>query len=234
MREAIEAAGGTMVTFAQCALGAGTRKYTTLALAAGAARHAAPLAAAQCTHGASGHDGVAYGRDEHGAPRARAAAAYPAGMNIAIANMLLSATADQEPAAQRHMARLDATGGRVGDGPSLSASIRARIAEARTAPPAFASLRNLAPEDANALAAEPMPDGLLELQPAEPPRKSKRAKRRRALPGAGDGPTDTSRGAGGDGNAAERPPGPIAIADLFLPGVYADKVQSWLAAADAA
>eukprot|EP00965_Chrysotila_dentata_P158904 5248971-Pleurochrysis_carterae.AAC.1 len=58
-------------------------------------------------------------------------------------------------------ARGDVTGGRVADGPHFTPSIRARIAATRATPPAFASLRNLAPMSRSKLATEPMPSGLL-------------------------------------------------------------------------
>eukprot|EP00965_Chrysotila_dentata_P235987 6201078-Pleurochrysis_carterae.AAC.1 len=77
------------VTFAQCALGAAVRKSTTIATAPGMRVYAGRLVEAQCTHGTGAHGGVAHGRDADGAPQARAAAAYPAEMNAAIADMTL-------------------------------------------------------------------------------------------------------------------------------------------------
>eukprot|EP00965_Chrysotila_dentata_P149451 4935784-Pleurochrysis_carterae.AAC.1 len=59
----MEAAGALSVTFAQCALGAATRKFTTLAHSAAVEPHLARLRAAKCMHGADGHREVAHGRD---------------------------------------------------------------------------------------------------------------------------------------------------------------------------
>eukprot|EP00965_Chrysotila_dentata_P016990 563937-Pleurochrysis_carterae.AAC.2 len=69
--------GAGMVTFAQCALGARSRKYTTVAYARGLEGRWADLEAAQCVHGSGGHDEVAHERDARGVARAKQAAAYP-------------------------------------------------------------------------------------------------------------------------------------------------------------
>eukprot|EP00965_Chrysotila_dentata_P123887 4094889-Pleurochrysis_carterae.AAC.1 len=85
MQVTLEAAGAAFVTFAQCAFGAQVRKYTTLACAAALRGELRPFAEARCTHGPEGHDEVAHGRDEGGRARAARAAAYPPGMNAALA-----------------------------------------------------------------------------------------------------------------------------------------------------
>eukprot|EP00965_Chrysotila_dentata_P090632 2991666-Pleurochrysis_carterae.AAC.1 len=58
VREALAAADAGEVTFAQCALGARARKYTTLAHARELGPHLAALARARCTHGTEAHPEV--------------------------------------------------------------------------------------------------------------------------------------------------------------------------------
>eukprot|EP00965_Chrysotila_dentata_P135306 4473938-Pleurochrysis_carterae.AAC.1 len=112
------------------------------------------LAAATCTHGEDGHAQVAHGRDAQGKARAAAAAAYPPPMNVALAKALLAATGgsadndgDEAPGGTAHGAAEEIVeGGRITDGPRLSKYVRVRMDAARTAPPRFASLRNMAPD----------------------------------------------------------------------------------------
>eukprot|EP00965_Chrysotila_dentata_P017434 579258-Pleurochrysis_carterae.AAC.1 len=134
MAAALRDLGAAQTTCAQCAWGSHARKLTTLAFAGSMAEHAEPLREARCAHREHGHPQVAYGRDEWGRARAGAAAAYPPGMNVALARMLLSAGA---AAAQARRAATggNISGGRVADGPGLSASIRAAIEAARVRPP---------------------------------------------------------------------------------------------------
>eukprot|EP00965_Chrysotila_dentata_P202668 6181238-Pleurochrysis_carterae.AAC.2 len=61
------------------------------------------------------------------------------------------------------------------------------IEEARVAPPAFASLRNLAAEAPGALVREPRPGDLWAPQPTEPTGKRRRARARKPLPSNGRG-----------------------------------------------
>eukprot|EP00965_Chrysotila_dentata_P190914 6174196-Pleurochrysis_carterae.AAC.1 len=73
-----------------------------------------------------------------------------------------------------------------------------------------------------------MPEGLAESQPAQPPGKRRGERGRPGLPRDSgpprvQGEVDTPR-----------PAGAVAIADLFLTGVYDDKVQTWFRTADAA
>eukprot|EP00965_Chrysotila_dentata_P122234 4040958-Pleurochrysis_carterae.AAC.1 len=72
-----------------------------------------------------------------------------------------------------------------------------------------------------------MPEGLVDSQPAGPIGKRRSGRERPRLPRDA---VPTARGSGD----TPRPDGPVAIADLFLPSVYADKVQAWFRAADAA
>eukprot|EP00965_Chrysotila_dentata_P063738 2112100-Pleurochrysis_carterae.AAC.1 len=61
MREALAAANAEQVTFAQCALGAQVRKFTTVALAEAVSPFVGAFRAARCTHGVAGHPAVAHG-----------------------------------------------------------------------------------------------------------------------------------------------------------------------------
>eukprot|EP00965_Chrysotila_dentata_P184023 6076285-Pleurochrysis_carterae.AAC.1 len=134
MREALEEAGAGFVTFAQCALGAPTRKYSKVAHSGGALAHLNGLKAAKCTHGEDGHTQVAHGRDATGRARATAAAAYPPQMNVALAEALLAAAGIDHNGDAGEPTGIGATGhgteepvdeGRIADGPGLSAFVRA-------------------------------------------------------------------------------------------------------------
>eukprot|EP00965_Chrysotila_dentata_P226345 6195348-Pleurochrysis_carterae.AAC.1 len=108
-----------------------------------------------------------------------------------------------------------ADGGRVADRPRLSAYVRDQLDRARLAPLAlFASRRNLAPVTAEELVREPMPEGLIETQPAELPRARRRGRARRALQRGGGTDYTPLTSVGGE---RERPPGPVAITELFDP-----------------
>eukprot|EP00965_Chrysotila_dentata_P170427 5625295-Pleurochrysis_carterae.AAC.1 len=81
-------------------------------------------------------------------------------MNAVLAEALLASAAhDADPtgheahgAAPTGGTATAADGGRIADGPWLSAYLRGRVDAARTTPPRFASLRNLAAESPEALA----------------------------------------------------------------------------------
>eukprot|EP00965_Chrysotila_dentata_P134607 4452431-Pleurochrysis_carterae.AAC.1 len=72
-----------------------------------------------------------------------------------------------------------------------------------------------------------MPEGLADPRQAGVAAGRRGRRERPALP------RDTDRRPPQDADAP-RPSGPISIADLFLPGVYAGKVLAWFAAADVA
>eukprot|EP00965_Chrysotila_dentata_P117330 3878122-Pleurochrysis_carterae.AAC.1 len=96
--------------------------------------------------------------------------------------------------------------------------------------------------DKEAVALAALPSGLRAPQPAaRPGRRTDAGGRRKRLPrattGGAAGEADAAGGADdrqGDARRGGRPQGPIAIADLFAPGIYEGRVQTWLAAADAA
>eukprot|EP00965_Chrysotila_dentata_P138550 4583012-Pleurochrysis_carterae.AAC.1 len=97
-------------------------------MAPGAWPHAGRLRSAQCTHSTGGHDAVAYGRDADGRSRAKAAAAYPPPLNHAQADMLAAAAGSSIGATRPGAAGADAAdGGRITDGPQLSAYVRAHV-----------------------------------------------------------------------------------------------------------
>eukprot|EP00965_Chrysotila_dentata_P126844 4195782-Pleurochrysis_carterae.AAC.1 len=102
IRDALAESGAGRVTFAQCALGARARKYTTVAHAPELAPLMGELLAAQCTHGGDRHPEVAYGRDQAGRALAAQAAAYPYGMNEALATALVGALAGEREQGAGH------------------------------------------------------------------------------------------------------------------------------------
>eukprot|EP00965_Chrysotila_dentata_P007481 242762-Pleurochrysis_carterae.AAC.1 len=75
-------------------------------------------------------------------------------MNVALAEALLAAAGVERSGAGEPTAtgasgdgiEEPVDGGRIADGPGLSAFVRARVETARATPPRFTSLRNLAPE----------------------------------------------------------------------------------------
>eukprot|EP00965_Chrysotila_dentata_P063847 2115889-Pleurochrysis_carterae.AAC.2 len=148
-------------------------------------------------------------------------------MNVALSRALLDG-GTAAARARRAAIQTDISGGRVVDWPGLSATKRAAIEAARARPPPFASLRNLAPEDEAILATEELPGDLRAPQPRLPTGKRRRERKRKRLP-RGDKGGDTAQA-----GAADAPPGPIRIAQLFADGVYESKVQAWFRAADAA
>eukprot|EP00965_Chrysotila_dentata_P092944 3068854-Pleurochrysis_carterae.AAC.1 len=183
IREALATSGAEKVTFAQCALGARARKYTTVAHAAALGPLLGALREAQCTHGADKHPEVAYGRDQAGRAMAAQSAAYPQGMNDALAEALASAAGGaprdgggEVPdggGGQRGGLRHE-PGGRLVEGAELAGGVRATVAAARLAPAPFASTRNLEPEEGSCLAREALPGDLREPQPLA--REGKRAR----------------------------------------------------------
>eukprot|EP00965_Chrysotila_dentata_P033708 1121668-Pleurochrysis_carterae.AAC.1 len=142
-------------------------------------------------------------------------------MNAALARVLLSAGA-AAALARRAAAGGDISGGRVADGPGLSASIRAAIEAARVRLPPFASLRNLAPEDEAALAIEELPGDIRAPQPREPVGKRRRERKRKRLPRVARR-AEPDRNEAAPPAAPPAPDGPITIAQLFADGVYESK-----------
>eukprot|EP00965_Chrysotila_dentata_P166643 5501778-Pleurochrysis_carterae.AAC.1 len=95
------------------------------------------LRRATCTHGGATHPEVAYGRDQAGRALAAQAAAYPHGMNEALAKALAGAIGG----GQRSVASADppdgeepARGGRLADGAALAGEARAAVMAARLTP----------------------------------------------------------------------------------------------------
>ena len=122
-------------------------------------------------------------------------------------------------------------GGRIAHGRQLHPSLAEHVAARRRSAPEFASLRNLEAEPAANLRLEELPAGLhIEPGPVKKPRKRKLS---RALP-RGAQPAEVG-GSGATHPPAPAPPeGPIPIEQLFLPGVYKERVDSWFDLVDAA
>ena len=82
--------GGKTVTFAQCMFGADWQKYTTFLYSAGFDEQLAPLHALLCTHPDGTHTASAGGvRDANGTWNSREAAAFPADLNLFLAQAVL-------------------------------------------------------------------------------------------------------------------------------------------------
>ena len=126
--------------------------------------------------------------------------------------------------------------GAITSGASLGPVASAACVAARLTPPPFASLRNEAHASEEELRRSPYPyDCRQPMQPLRPDRPAAAAKRKR-LPPAVDRQAAAAVGYEPEPSAGctARPAGRIAIAQLFLVGVYDSEVQSWLLLCDAA
>ena len=98
---------GKTVTFAQCMFGADWQKYTTFLYSAGFDEQLAPLQALLCTHPEGAHTASAGGvRDANGTWNSRQAAAFPADLNLFLAQAVLclvtGSASRLEPPADAH------------------------------------------------------------------------------------------------------------------------------------
>ncbi len=94
MRRLRETTGAAELTFAQCAFGAPTQKWTTVWCSSSMQVPLDTLRERGCTHGRTAHPQVAYGRDAHGRSLAAAAAAYPRELCAYLAQALMHAVAE--------------------------------------------------------------------------------------------------------------------------------------------
>ena len=244
-------------TFAYCAFGAEHQKYTTVMHSTEWTELGA-LDRRQCEHGRVQHDERLRGRLASGASRAGRAAAYPDEMNEFIAAAAATALRRRgaEVPAARTAARAAARevgrggtaqatarrgeddgltrGGRVGEGWELSEVAARACDEARRTTPRFASARNKRPSAASALRVEALPGDLhappTRTRPAGAHGKGEDASRRPAPRGANDGPHREAARL----RAARLAEGPVAIHELYLEGVYAQRVEPWMQLADRA
>ena len=232
-------------TFAYCAFGAPHQKYTTIMHDEGWGELEA-LDRRQCEHGGEYHAERLQGRTESGESRAGLASAYPDEMNEFLAAATATAlrrraaaaapagAAARDDAAAGAASRGAAGGGRVGEGLSLSPEVSDACDAARRSTPRFASERNKRQMAVGELCGEALPGDLH----APPPRSRPRAVGAPARAGAPRG----ARAAADDESAREAASqrelrmaaGPVAVHELYLDGVYASKVQSWMRMADAA
>ena len=235
-------------TFPQCAacMGGSAQKWTTIAAAGGLERHMQPFSGLACHH--ADHAEVLAGLDAGGKYKSAAASAYPPGMARLLTHALITAAiatrgsldrfAAGEPAAPQ---RALGPEGRVADGPGLGPRAAAACEAARNIHLPFASPHLLSAAPPAELRREPFGGNLHDAQ-AEPPRaRRSKALRRRPLPGMSGEAAD--RGGRSRSNEPQQLPaattariaaGPITIEELFLPGVYAEEVDTWFALCDAA
>ena len=260
---ALGSAGAKFHTFSQCKLGSGAQKWTTVASVGETSRALACLGDTRyaCDHDRLRHDVVLEGRDAAGRSRAGRAAAYPHEMNALLARAIVdSATAcrrrrrgasdDAQVSAKDPATSLPTIHeGRVAEGIGLGVVAHAACEAARLHAPSFSHARHLIPASTAELRDTPFPADLANPVVSSRPSATCKAGRRRRLPKAFstcpcEGCTTTNpcpdppalpassplRPLCGEG----RPAGDIGIASLFLPGVYADQVLTWLALADSA
>ena len=237
VRRAIRDAGGQSRTFAQCAFGGRTQKWTTIAHSGGLAEWMAPLDDHGCRHGRVAHDEQASGRRPDGSSRAADAAAYPVRLNAFLADAL-AAWARRRFDGRRRSGPAPAEGGHVEDGHALGEDVAAACEAARLTPPRFASLRNRSAEDRAVLRHEALPGALHDPSATtKPPVAAAAAERRRAAERAAraaSGPQPEAAEMARPAREARIAAGPIAIHQLYLDGVYEAEIASWLRDADAA
>ena len=126
-------------------------------------------------------------------------------------------------------------GGSVADGFDQSRHVSELCEGARLRPPPFISTRNRQALDADAVCTAAYPPGLRLPAPRSRPRR-RTARRRGSLRRSQAGRAEPSVASveTAAASASTRPEGHIAIADLFLPGVYEEKVGGFFREADAA
>ena len=244
IRQALRDTGALTRTLTHCAYGAPWRKWTSFAFGGPMRDHTSALDYRICTHAKGSHLRL-NSYNEHGVQYAAIAAAYPAGLCRELAEAArrsVPATIGAARAAPQGPTRpqVDASdasggtggrqtdgnlvcGGRISDGPTLSASLAERVGQARAKGAPFISARNLIKEADDLILKAAIPAGITAYHPtaagADGPPRKKRVK------GA---PLPAPAPLGGAEGSAERPKGNIAIEGLYLPGIYASEVQGWL------
>jgi len=91
-----ESASATLATFAQCMFGADTEKYTTFMYTPGFDAYLGPINGLRCNHPQGSHRTSAGGqRDNEGTWNSRESAAFPADLNLHIAQSIASLITDE-------------------------------------------------------------------------------------------------------------------------------------------
>ena len=163
------------------------------------------------------------------APSTSPPAGAPAGSESARTNGAAGAWAGVEGAVIRGTY---IEGGRIAHGRQLHPSLAEHVAARRRSAPEFASLRNLEAEPAANLRVEGLPAGL-HIESGQGAKKPRKRKLSRALP-RGVQPVEADGGGAASPSAPAPPQGPVSIEQLFLPGVYKERVESWFDLVDAA
>ena len=252
---ALGASGASFRTFSQCKLGSKAQKWTTIASTGELSRALACLADSRyaCDH--DRHSVVLEGRDASGRSRAGLAAAYPSGLNTLLARALVTAglahrrsrhtSRDVEQVSSRdpHTSLPAISEGRVAEGIGLGPVAHAACESARSHSARFSHARHTLPASRLELRDTPFPCDLANPVVSARPTVKCKANRRRPLPRGrapcswvGCCPTDPNLLAPSQAcpPCDPKPHGDIAISSLFLPGVYAEQVLTWLALADTA
>ena len=260
---ALGSAGARFHTFSQCKLGSGAQKWTTIASVGETSRALACLGDTRyaCDHDRLRHDVILEGRDAAGRSRAGRAAAYPRELNDLLARAIVeSATTcrrrrrgapdDTQVSGKDPATSLPTISeGRVAEGIELGVVAHAACEAARLHAPSFSHARHLIPASTAELRDTAFPSDLANPVVSSRPSITCKAGRRRRLPQApsacpcgrclaADPSLDPSAMPASSPlhplRGEERPAGDVEIASLFLPGVYAHQVLTWLALADSA
>ena len=244
LSSALRDTGSSLVTFAQCQFGGDFQKYTTLAYSALLAPFMAGFRGRECPasfppshprHASCIHKEQAWGRRADGSSRSESAAAYPQGLNqqiaVAFHAWALSAVAasrdrDTTAGVLSPAAVSAVVGEQLQHGAALHPEVRDLVAAAQAAPPRFASFRLMTAASRDELLRSALPGDLYQSVVPSKPKPAKAPKGSRL-------PDPTASRPDGD-SLTVRPPNPIHISQLFLPGVYEDDILSWFVLADAA
>ena len=254
IKAALARTAARLRAFAMCAFGTPWRKMTTIAFGGPLRRLSEPLEQRGCPHGSARHAARLDEHDADGRKLATIAGAYPAELCNELASYAVSAIAEvpARPPAEHGPARaaipespnqrpdeadgalVDGVmicGGRIAHGRQLHPSLAKLVHTRRHTASAFASARNLEAESAEVLRGDPLPAGLH--IPPDSERRPRKRKTSRPLPRP-DPPTAANTAPRASDHEPDRPDGPIAIEQLFLPGVYEERIESWFALADEA
>ena len=258
---ALAATGGGSLTFAQCAFQARAQKWTTVAHAGCLGPALAGLSERVCDHGRLAHEALAHGLASDGSAGAAAIGVSPPTMHEFVAQALAQWARQRARAAEAALATVAAgataevaqpglggpaippgrqaaeQAGRVALGPTLGEEVAAACEAARLSRPRFASMRNLRPASAADLRHEPFAGDLHAPHVRTRPRVAASAARGQRWDGgkgkarAGSADSDSPASLAREERMRR---GPVAIAELYLEGVYDSEVLSWLRLADTA
>ena len=157
------------------------------------------------------HRQVAYGLDELGRSRSKLSARWPLRMVAGFVDALVALASGD------HVHGLVGRGGRVSDGPRLHPYIASACAEAREAPPRFASLESLPAATDRELDNAPIPDMPCMFSPLPPELDG----------GGGETDEDDSASETSLEEWQEPPDGPLHLSSIPKPGSWLRMLRWW-------